>query len=210
MPDGDKVHGKLKLRYQNPYKLACEGVASSSQCAKSVLRALKKSLKEQGNHPIRLAQAIAECLQQSAEDSSDLSSISWSDVGMDCEELARRTDGSPYAKELALRAGRAVLHAYRNNEEKDVENASTLIVRQYMRETYESEFKGRIPLTDKHHAGVDEAAVMERVGAMDSDVSDAISKWADKVATTGRVEDIRLPRQAKQKPVALDEDLLCA
>lgn len=210
MPDGDKVHGNLKRIYQKPYEWLREGVATSNACAKLVLGALKKTLKGQGNHPIRLAQAMGDCLQQTVEGSSDPSSVSWSGVGENFEELARVTDGSPYAKELALRAGRILLHAYRNGIEKDVENASNLILNQYMRDTYESEFKERIPLTNKHHDGVDEATLMERVRAMEPDISSAISKWAEKVANTGRVEDIRLPRQPKQKPVDLDEDLLCA
>ncbi|MGB3790185.1 MAG: hypothetical protein WA949_19405 [Phormidesmis sp.] len=210
MPDGDKVHGSLKLRYQNSYKALCEDAGTSNERAKSVLRALKKTLRERGNHPIRLAQAMGDCLQKTVEGSSDSISVSWAGAGESFEELARVTDGSPYAKELALRAGRVLLHAYRNGVETDVENASTLIIKQYMRDTYEAEFKERIPLADKHHAGVDEATLNERVEAMEPDISNAISKWADKVADTGRVEDIRLPRQPKQKPVDLDEDLLCA
>lgn len=209
MPDGDKVHGKLRLRYQKPYKMVCEGVATDSQCARSVLGALKKSLQYQTNHPIRMAQAMAECIQQTVEGISS-SLIPWSKVGMDFEELARTTDGSPYAKELVLRAGRVVLHAYRNGIEKDVKDVSTLIIKQYMRHIYESEFKERIPLTSKHYAGVDEDTLIKKVAAMDSDISNAISKWATKVAITGRVEDIQLPRQPKQKPVDPDEDLLCA
>jgi hypothetical protein len=210
MPDGDKVHNKLKLRYQNPYKSLCEGVATNSQCAKSVLNALKKSLKEQGNHPVKLAKAMAECLQQSLEAGGDPSSISWSGIGMAFDELARETDSSPYVKELALRAGRDVLQAYRNGKEQDVERAAALILKQYMRETYDSEFKECIPLTPKHHDGVDEATLVQRVLAMDSDIADAIGKWANTVTATGRIETIRLPRQPKQAPVGLDDDLLCA
>ncbi|MEM9944896.1 MAG: hypothetical protein AAF810_02405 [Cyanobacteria bacterium P01_D01_bin.36] len=210
MPDGDKVHGNLKLRYQNPYKALCENAGTSNERAKSLLRALKKTLKEQGNHPIRLAQAMGDCLQRTVEGSSDPSSVPWASAGQNFEELARATDGSPYAKELALRAGRVLLHAYRNGIETDVENASALIIKQYMRDTYESEFKERIPLTDKHHDGVDEATLMERVEAMEPDISNAIGKWAEKVASTGRVDDIRLPRQPKLRPVGIDEDLLCA
>ena len=210
MPDGDKVHNKLGLGFQKPYKWACEGIATPSQCARLVLGSLKNRLNNKGNHPVRLAQAMGECLQQIVESSSDPSSIPWSSAGTNFEELARVTDGSPYAKELVLRAGRVLLHAYRNGVETDIENASTLIIKQYMRDTYESEFKERIPLTDKHHAGVNEATLMERIRAMDSDISNAISKWADKVVNTGRVEDIQLPRRPKQKPVGLDEDILCA
>lgn len=213
MPDGDKVHNKLRLRYQNPYKELCEGVATSSQCAKSVLKALKKTLQEQGNHPVRLAQAMSDSLQKAIESSGEAGSVSWSDVEATFDELAQKTDSSHKVKELALRAGRVVLHDYRYQTEKDVENASTLIVKQYMRETYESEFKERIPLPskdDKHYAGVDEATLTQRVRDMDPDISAAIHKWAQKVGTTGRVEDIRLPRQPKQKPVGLNDDLLCA
>lgn len=213
MPDGDKVHSKLKLRYQNPYKELCQGIATSSECARSVLKRLKKTLQEQGNHPIRLAQVMSDSLQQAIEASGETGPVSWSDIETTFDNLVQKADSSHKVKELALRAGRVVLHDYRYRTDKDVENASALIIKQYMRETYESEFKERIPLLpkdQKHYAGIDEATLVERVRNMDPDISAAIHKWAHKVNATGRVEDIRMPRQPKQKPVGLDDNLLCA
>lgn len=213
MPDGDKVHSKLRLRYQTPYKALCEGVATSGQCAQSLLKALKRTLQEQGNHPVRLAQTMANSLQQAVESSDGMSSVNWSDIGATFDKLAQEIDGSHKVKELALRAGRLVLHDYRYSAEQDMGHLSTLIIKQYMRETYESEFKERLPLLSKdqkHHAGIDQETLDQRVRDIDPDVSAAIFKWSQKVDLTGRVEDLRLPRQPKQKPVGLDEDLLCA
>ncbi|MDM9380076.1 hypothetical protein QUB80_05100 [Chlorogloeopsis sp. ULAP01] len=111
-------------------------------------------------------------------------------------------------KELVLRVGKAILHELRYNQRVDTSNLPQAVVERYMQEMYKSNFEERIPLTSKHHAGVDNATVRERVKGLRPDMLAEISKWAKKATVDEDVKNLRRSPRKRMKEIDLDEDLL--
>jgi hypothetical protein len=203
MPDGDIVHGKLPGLYQKPYKWICEGKANKNECVGALMGALMRDLKKKGAAPVVLAKRIGEQLKQAIDNGSQ----SWGVLSQQLDQIARQAECPHYLKELVLKASKDVLHDFRYGQVRDTSNLSEVIVGRYIQEMYRSRFEQRIPLTSEHHAGVDNAIVMERVEAMRSDVFAGIDKCAKKATEQGDVANLRLPRRQKVKEIDLEEDL---
>ncbi|MBE9126582.1 MULTISPECIES: hypothetical protein [unclassified Coleofasciculus] len=210
MPDGDIVHSRLARLYQKPYQWLCEGKADRNECARVTREALKRDLMRKGDLPVMLAKRMGESLERAINDAGENGSVDWAALNREFDTLAGQVDGRPDLKELTLRAAKGVLHDLRYGREIDVDNASEAILKQYMYEVYESDFKERIPLTSEHHAGIDEVTLTGRIEEIQADILTAISKWAKKATETQSVANLRLPRRPELKPVDLDEDLLCS
>jgi hypothetical protein len=208
MPDGDIVHNRLRWVYQKPYKWLCEGKANSDECARVVLNALKKDLIRKGSLPVVLAHSMGSKLVQSVSSIGQHGSVDWAALSIAFDQLAQRADGRHDLKELALRAGKSVLRDLRYGQVVSVENAPNLILSRYMHEVYESEFKERVPLTPKHHAGIDSAALNQRINTIESIIRNATCQWADKAVRDRKIEKIQLPRRQHVQKVDMDEDLL--
>jgi hypothetical protein len=208
MPDGDIVHNRLRPLYQKPYKWLCEGKATSEECAISALKVLKKDLDRKGNLPVILAQSMAESLVQAISTVGENGSVNWATLSIEFDKLTQQIDGPPALKELTLRSGKSVLNDLRYGREVDVGNASEIILERYMSEVYESEFKERIPLTSEHYAGIDQAALSERIEKIQPNINAAISKWAKDAIKHQSVGKLSLPRRSSHKAIDLNEDLL--
>jgi hypothetical protein len=210
MADGDIVHNRLGRIYQKPYKVLCEGKASTGECARDVMNALRQDLKKKGDLPIKLAQYMGEKLHQVLVASAGNSSVDWSTLNRDLEKIVQRVDGWTDLKELTLRAGKKVLHDLRYGLVTSIHNPSATILQQYINEVYESGFKECIPLTSEHHAGVNEATLARRIENIQSDLCHAISIWAKKADLDGSMANLRLPPRPQINKVDLDEDLCVA
>jgi hypothetical protein len=210
MADGDICHNRLALLYQKPYKWLCEGKASSDECTKLTMRALKKDLKIKGDLPVLLAQRMGERVSQIIGGDSESNTTNWTALNKDLERLAQQADGAPYLKELVLRAAKVVLHDLRYERDIHADNTSEAILWHYMTAVYESGFQERIPLTSEHHAGVDETTLATRIGQMEPDIHAVISAWAKKANTDGNLGSLRLPPRRQVKNVDLNEDLLAS
>lgn len=178
MPDGDIVHNSLRRLYQKPYKWLCEGKASSDECARVVLEKLKQDIKDKGDLPVILAQSMANSLSQATTAVNELGAGDYAALSTEFEQLVQQPDGPHDLKELVLRAGKSVLRDLRYGEEVDVGNASYMILERYVNEVYESGFKECVPLASKHHAGIDQATLSERIKKIEPIIKAGISKFA--------------------------------
>ncbi len=208
MPDGDIVHNRLRRLYQKPYKWLCEGTATSDECARAVLEKLKQDIKAKGDLSIVLAQAMAASVAQIISTLEEARESDFAKLSVEFDNLVQQADGSPYIKELILRAGKGYLNDLRNGREVDITHTSEAIWRRYAHEVYESEFKERIPLTSEHHAGVTQGTLERRIEAMQSSVDSGIQKFAQNAIRNQSVAKLSLPRRPSRKAIDLNEDLL--
>jgi len=207
MPDGDIVRGKLRRLYQEPYKWLCEGVASSDECARVVLEKLKRDIKAKGDLPVVLAQVMAASVAQIIGNPKAAQECEVTKLSREFDKIVRQADGSPYIKELVLRAGKSYLNDLRNGRELDIAHASEAIWRRYGHEVYEAEFKECIP-TSEHHAGVAHRILKERIEAMQANIDFGIQKFAQNAIRNQSVAKLSLPRRPSRKAIDLNEDLL--
>ena len=176
-----QVHSKLRRLYQEPYKWLCEGVATSEQCAQTLLQKLKQDIKTKGNLPIVLSQAMADMVAQVISNPEEAREDDCAKLSMEFDFLAQAADGRPYLKELTLRAGKGFLNDLRNGRKGIVDNVSEAILRRYIQEVYESEFKERIPLTSEHCQRVTQDILEKRIEAMQPSIDSGIQKFAQTV-----------------------------
>ncbi|MFZ9736966.1 MAG: hypothetical protein ACO3EZ_03050 [Prochlorotrichaceae cyanobacterium] len=208
MADGDIVHRGLRRLYHKPYKWLCEGACTSDECARLMLETLKKDLQAKGDLPIVLSQAMADRLEGTISNPQVARESDFIKLSIEFDALAQEADGSPFLKELALRAGKSFLHDLRNGLGVDISHALEAILAKYMHEVYESEFKERIPLNLEHHAGVTQATLENRIEAIQPNIESGIQKFARNAMRNQTVARLSLPRRFSRKSIDLDEDLL--
>lgn len=208
MADGDIVHNKLRWLYQKPYKCLCDGKAASDECARALLRSLKKDIVKKGDLPVKLCHGMLSILAQALTSSNELGAREYADLSMKFDRLVQQFDGRPDLKELALRAGKSVLCDLRYGQEINVGNTSVVMIERYMNEVYESEFKERVPLTSEHYAGIDQATLSERIKEIEPSIKVGISKFAKDALHKQSVVKLSLPRRSLRKAIDLNEDLL--
>ena len=170
MPDGDIIHSRLTRLYQKPYQWLCEGKANTNQCARIVLKALKRDIKRKGNLPVMLAKQMGESLEQTIKNAGDSGSVDWTALNLEFDRLAQKTDGPHYLKTLVLNAGKSFINDLRYKREVDTNSSSEEILKRYLYNLWESEFKERIPLTVEHHAGIDEVILNRRIEEIQPDI----------------------------------------
>lgn len=212
MPDGDIVHSSLRRLYQKPYKWLCEGTATNDECARALLEKLKQDIKAKGDLPVALSQEMAVSFTQIISSPEEAGESDFIKLSMEFEAVAQKADGRPDLKELTLRAGKGVLSDLRNGNaiKVDITNISETILRRYMLEVYESEFKERIPLTIEHHAGVSQEILNSRIEAMQPRVDSGIQKFTQDAIRSQSVASLSLPRRLSLKAIDLNEDLLAS
>ncbi|NJL00571.1 MAG: hypothetical protein HC910_08380 [Spirulinaceae cyanobacterium SM2_1_0] len=208
MPDGDIVHSRLRRLYQEPYKWLCEGVATSDDCARALLEALKKDLKDKGDLSITLSQQMAASIAQIISNLEEARESDFAKLSVEFDNLVQQSDGSRYVKDLMLSAGKSYLNDLRYGREVDITHTSESIWRRYAHEVYESEFKERIPLTSEHHAGVAQEILDKRIEAMKPSIDSGIRKFTQTAIRNQSVARLSMPRSSSRKAIDLDEDLL--
>lgn len=207
MPDGDMVHRHLGHFYQKTYKILCEGVLATEDCARDLLSRLRRDLKQTAKWPLLLSRNIYDLLSQKIgplEFSNDLAAKRTS---RQIDELIRQVDGPSREKELLGRASKTVLNDLRYGREMDASNVQLAIFNQYIREKYEAKFKDRIPLSNDHHHGVSHGELMRRLEALEPYLNFGIHQFALTAIKNQNLDNLRLPRQVRRE-INLDEDLL--
>jgi hypothetical protein len=210
MPDGDWVHSGLRSRYQKPYKILCEGAASSKECARSLLESLRKDLRDYAKLPLLLARDIADRFSQIIGPLEISNQVEWARISSDIEEMAQKVGGPLNAKELMIRAGKSVLNDIRYGREVETNNMQAKIYERFIHEVFESEFKGRIPLSLEHHAGVSHGVLESRVEAMEPYVDSGIQLFARAAIQNQSLERLPLPRRQFRRDIELNENLLAS
>ena len=211
MPDGDIVHMSPAGIYQKPYKVLCEGKLALDECARITMEALKKDIQKKGSEPIVLLQSMAECLNQAIETIGNggiLDRETFSKVSKDFDRLLQQSNAASQPKELCRRAVKRILHAISYKQSINTDSPSEVMIKGYLQEVYKSEFLGRIPLTDRHHAGVERRLLEERIKEMEPYIDTTIEKWGKNADENGHVENLRLSRRSRVPEVDLEEDLL--
>ena len=208
MADGD-IFRKLKRSYIKSYMWLCEGKATTTECARIVMQALKKDIERNGDLPIILAQKMGEVLTQILGEVNASISVDWGSVNKEIEKIVQQVDGLHHVKELSLRAGKQFIQEIRHgySEEINISSASEVILGNYMNEVYESGFKGCILLTDNHHAGIDGVTLERKIKEIQPEVMSVISNWAKKAITDKNLEKLRLPPRRQITTIDMDGDL---
>jgi hypothetical protein len=206
MADGDIFRNGLGF-YKKLYKWLCEGKATMDQCTRTAIIALKQDLKKKGDLPIKLAQVMGERLFQILSMEGENKSVDWGSANREIEKILQ-VDGRHDVKELFLYACKSFLHErrYGGELELDASSISEAILGQYMTTVFESGFHGRLPLTDEHHAGMNDRTLKQQIKEIQPAVVSAIGNWASKANIDGSVAKLRLPHR-QVNPVDMDEDL---
>lgn len=207
MTDGDILHSQLSWAYQRPYQWLCEGKANSDECAWMVMGAIMREIKKKGAAPLVLAKRMGESLRQGIDNGVN-GVRNWAALSEELDQLARQAPCPHYEKQLVLRASKGILHDFRYGRRMDTSRLPEVAVERYFQELYRWKFEERIPLTSKHHAGIDNATVMKRVEALRSNLLPVFGKWAKQANADEDVASLRRPRRQKVKEIDLDEDLL--
>jgi hypothetical protein len=172
------------------------------------MNAIKQDIKKKGAAPVVLAKRMGESLRQVIDDAGENGSRNWAALSVELERLARQAKCPHYDKAIVLRAGKRILHELRYGWRANASSLPEVCVERYFQEVFKSNFEERIPLTSKHHAGVDNVTVTERVEVLRTDVSPIFSKWAKRANVDEDVANLRRPRRQKVNEIDLDEDLL--
>lgn len=206
MTDGDIVHGRLNRLYQKPYQWLCEGQASHYECVRVLIEALKQDIKRKGDLPVKLAKQMGESLDQAIRNIGQSGFLDYATENRKFEKIVQQTDGRHDLKELTLRAGKNLIQFLRYGGEAESTSTSKIILQNYIGEVYDSEFRERIPLTSNHHAGIDDMTLIKRIEKMQSDISSAISEWANRASKNESMINLRMPRH-QIKEINMEEDL---
>jgi hypothetical protein len=210
MPDGDRVHSHLSRLYQKPYKILCEGVASSEECAHSLLKSLRKDLQQSAKWPLLLSRDIADLFSQCIGPLAFSNGREAARISNQIDELTRHVQCPLRARDLIVRAGKTVLNDLRYGQEIDSRNLQAIIFERYIKEVYEAGFTERIPLSIEHHDGVSHSVLHRRIEAMKPYLDPGIHKFAQDAIKNQNLEKLRPPRRQFLRCVDLDENLLAS
>ena len=205
MPDGDKIHAKLRFFYQNAYKQLCETPFNAENVARELLRSIRKSVEyDGGGKPFRMLEAAAPRLESLPQESLARQLVDWAGEAYALEQLAKATQCKKRVVELALTTAKQVLHDLRNG----VPTPQGIVQElhgNYLTNLYQSEFEGKIPLAE-HYNGVSQQTVNERLGAIRPFVVEGLEKFAEQIKRRGDAAALRLPkREAAVSPILLHE-----
>jgi hypothetical protein len=210
MPDGDRVHSHLGRLYQKPYQIICEGVASFEDCARSLLKSLKRDLLHTAKWPLLLSRDIADLFSQCIGPLAFSNEIEADRISRQIDELTRNVDCPLREKDLIKRASKSVLSDLRHGRETDYHNFQYTIFKRYIKEVYEYRFKERIPLNKEHYAGVSRGELQKRIEAMEPDLDRGIHHFAQTAIKGQNLDNLRLPQRQYRRCVELDDNLLAS
>ena len=210
MPDGDRVHSRLGGLYQKPYKILCEGVANSEECARTLLESLKRELQQNAKWSLQLSRVIADLFSQCIGPLAFSNEIEAARISRQIDELTRNVDCPLQEKDLIVRASKTVLSDLRHGQETDYHNLQYIIFKRYIKEVVEFRFKERIPLNKEHYAGVSRGELQKRIEAMEPDLDHGIHLFAQTAIMGQSLDKLRLPQRQYRRCVDLDENLLAS
>ena len=120
MPDGDRVNSRLGGLYQKPYKILCEGVVSSEECARTLLESLKRELQQNAKWSLQLSRVIADLFSQCIGPLAFSNEIEAARISRQIDELTRNVDCPLREKDLIVRASKSVLSDLRHGQETEL------------------------------------------------------------------------------------------
>ena len=210
MPDGDRVHSHLRQPYQRPNQILCQGVASSEDCARSVLMSLKKDLQQTSKWALVFSRDIADLFSQGMGPLGFSNDVEAARISRQINELINQASATPRENWLVDRVAKTVLNELRYGLEIDGCNIQSTIFERYIREKYEAEFKEQIPLSRKHHTDVSDCELQRRIDAMEPYLVSGIRQFAKAAIKSQNLDKLRLPQCQFHRGVDLDENLLAS
>ena len=209
MPDGDKIHTKLRFFYQKVYTQLCETTFDDEDVARDVLTSIRRAIKyDGGGRPFRMLEIAAAQLERVPLEPLARKEVDWTAVTSALEQIARDAKGKKRIVELALSTSKETLHDLRSGQ--IIEGAlATELYKNYLSNLYMSEFEGNIPLAE-HYNGVTQQSVDERLASIRPYVIAGLEKFAGQIGKRGTGTSLRLPKRTKARsPINLHEtDLL--
>ncbi|MCT7952891.1 hypothetical protein NG798_24125 [Ancylothrix sp. C2] len=204
--DGDIVHGRPNGFYRKPYEYLCEPKCELNHCAWTLMGALRKDLQRRGGDMIILAKRMGESLAQAIEKGE----ANWVTLSRELEQIKNQYLGSTphYYTETVLRAAKTVLNDFRYGERIETKNLPEVMVEQYMKQVYQSQFEARIaPIYN--HGDLDDSLLSERLQDIQPHIYNIIDeKWAKKATANEDVSKLRRPKRQNINKIDMEEDLL--
>lgn len=164
MADGDEIHANLPRRYLNNYRDLCAPGFDAEDVAHDVARVVRNDLKDFGNPPISF---IASCLEtlsgQLPEEPLLRQAVDYGSLYRQIDRITRQHRGSEAGMDLAKRAVRSEIEAYRQGGTAPTLEG-TLIV--YQTKIHDARFSERVPLTTDHLNGLSVEEVNDRLAAI--------------------------------------------
>lgn len=208
VPDGDKVHTRLRVRYMRPYKLLCADVFDPENVSRELLRAIRADINDHGGaRPLRMLLRFADRFAQIASSVSQ-QTVDWVESSRWVEQQARMTPADKRTRELLILTCKQQLHDLRNGSfPADIRFE---LSHRYFTNWYRAEFEDRVPIA-KHYNGISQGAIDDRISAMRPYVTAGLALFANQLNRKGETARLRLNRrQAPRKSISLHETDLCS
>lgn len=203
MTDGDIVHGRPNYGYKKPYEAICEGRKEASWL---LLKELQKDIKKLGNLPVLIAKQMAQYLGQEIEKGKP----NWSALMKNLERIKNEYLSSipHYCLSTIFQAVKRILNEFKYQDRTETHNLSQVLIEQYIKELYQSQFEERINLHFTHHKDISSDLLCERIQNIRLEIYPTIEKWAKTIIENEDVNKLRRPNRKNIQPIDMNEDLL--
>jgi len=208
MPDGDRYHTRIPLRFQKTYKVICEGREPVEVTEQLLLRALKKEIQKRGDllvgHIIHLAEVMAQRLYDAGFDVTTGCSLASRAV----DELRYRSSLPPRMADLVCDAAKGYLHDIRYNRGGSAIIDGEGLLKRVFHRLYRCDFEEPVEAKLDHYGGADSGAVSAQLQELRPAVDRTLTMWAHKAVETRSLARLRMPNGVRMATVTLDENLL--
>ena len=204
MPDGDRIHKQVALRYQNLYQQVCEGYFDDETLAHTALRMIKRDVQAQHDASIHFLNRVANLLEDVSVSPNRAAALQET-YGI-VEKYAQNLPVWKRTKEILVRASKQVVVALEN--EQPVHNVAKYLNQRYMLTLYDANFAHCVPLTQTHHNHVPHELVQDRLRGMRPHVVKGTEFMGGYLAGRDSAKGLRLPARSQKETLDLNTDVL--
>lgn len=217
MPDGDRLHSELGLRYQLPYRRLCEGVMRPDEQARGIAERIKREVTAELAPALC---AVTDRLNSLSEiiGQQGSASIDWQEEIFALRETALSpvvawggTSPSGTARgiskrnyEIVMRAAQDMLNGMEDGSTPA--NIPSAFCRRFMRRLYDAQFGDATPVLEKHFNDVSPASLRERLKCIQPYLDSELNYLADQLAVNKADETLRLRLRARKREKIQDLD----
>ena len=210
MPDADNI-GRFSRRWSRMYTKLYEGHFAVESLADDAEMSLRMDIKDYGNDPIRFLKEASGRLERIRNNPLFLPLYDWGDEDRFIRELrfsyVQRYRPRQRGIDLAISAYKDLVHTFRNGDSVGG-NLDEELIRNYIRNIYDSSFTDLIPLANASQISADRPEIIHRLNEMRAYVNEHINTLAAQIAKRGTVNRLKLrPRSVLQRIVSLTDDV---
>ena len=205
MPDGDIIHPALKRRFQNFYGQVCEGHWDASQLGFKGLYPLKGQLKEYGNAPLMLGQAMVQILESVNSVAKQGKPIAFANTIAQINELSKnpKLNGSPRGRDLMVEAAKKVLVDVQHGHfTGDPEFA---LFRTYINTVYVKDFESMVQETPEHYKSASYSEVRDSIDDIRPYIQRGQDEFARQIIKYKDVNKLKRPRRLKEPALTIND-----